>query len=144
MRGLFESALAKLPHREPFRFVTGLHALEPGENAVGWWEVTGEEAFFRGHFPDGPIVPGVLIAEALAQLAGLVGPQGGRGFEGGAQLASVDVKFVESATPPVRVEMRAKVERTVGRLSMYDVEAGLGAGGVVIAKGRVVLSAIAG
>jgi 3-hydroxyacyl-[acyl-carrier-protein] dehydratase len=60
-----------LPHRPPFLFVTGLQSVEPGQSASGSWQLTGEEAFFAGHFPGRPTLPGVLMVEALAQLGGV-------------------------------------------------------------------------
>jgi 3-hydroxyacyl-[acyl-carrier-protein] dehydratase len=60
-----------LPHRDPFLFVTELRSVEPGQSASGSWRLTGDEAFFAGHFPGRPTLPGVLMVEALAQLGGV-------------------------------------------------------------------------
>ena len=61
-----------LPHRYPFLLVDRVLELEPGKKAVGLKNVTMGEAHFQGHFPNQPIMPGVLIVEAMAQLGGIV------------------------------------------------------------------------
>ena len=66
-----------LPHRYPFLLVDRIEEMEPGKRAVGIKGVTANEPFFSGHFPGRPVMPGVLIVEALAQTAGiLVGEEG--------------------------------------------------------------------
>ncbi|MCQ3806273.1 MAG: 3-hydroxyacyl-ACP dehydratase FabZ [Acidimicrobiaceae bacterium] len=60
-----------LPHRPPFLFVDDVRAIVAGESAVGVWRLTGDEAFFSGHFPGRPTLPGVLICEAIAQVGAL-------------------------------------------------------------------------
>ncbi len=60
-----------LPHRPPFLLVDEVVAVEPGVRATGRWHLTGDEAFFQGHFPQRPTLPGVLMVESLAQLGGV-------------------------------------------------------------------------
>ena len=60
-----------LPHRPPFLFVDELVEVVPGRSAAGRWHLTGDEAFFAGHFPGRPTLPGVLMVEALAQVGAM-------------------------------------------------------------------------
>ena len=60
-----------LPHRYPFLLVDKVIELEPGKKVVAIKNVSANEPFFQGHFPEYPIMPGVLIVEALAQAAGI-------------------------------------------------------------------------
>ncbi len=60
-----------LPHRDPFLFVDEITALDPGVSASGTWTLTGDEAFFAGHFPGRPTLPGVLMCEAIAQMGAI-------------------------------------------------------------------------
>jgi 3-hydroxyacyl-[acyl-carrier-protein] dehydratase len=61
-----------LPHRYPFLLVDRIIEMESGKKATGIKNVTFNEGFFQGHFPEQPIMPGVLIIEAMAQVAGLL------------------------------------------------------------------------
>ena len=73
-----EQIMAVIPHRYPFLLIDRIVELEPGVRAVAIKQVTINEPFFQGHFPDYPIMPGVLIIEALAQtgaVAGMVLPE---------------------------------------------------------------------
>lgn len=62
-----------IPHRYPFLLIDKVIEVEPGKRAVGIKNVTANEPFFQGHFPGNPIMPGVLIVEALAQTACVAG-----------------------------------------------------------------------
>jgi acyl carrier protein len=128
--------LEKLPHREPFRFVSRLTSLRAGESAEGVWAVSGQEPFFAGHFPGKPLVPGVLIAEALAQLSGLAGsgsdvPQAGK-------LAHVDVRFDEAVAPPAEIVLKSRLTRSMPPLQQFEVSAEVA--GRVIARGTLALA----
>lgn len=61
-----------LPHRYPFLLIDRIIAYEPGRSARGIKNVTINEQFFQGHFPQRPIMPGVLIVEAMAQVGGII------------------------------------------------------------------------
>ena len=61
-----------LPHREPFLFVDKCEIIEVGIKGLGYRKFLPNEFFFKGHFPELPIVPGVILIEALAQTAGIV------------------------------------------------------------------------
>ena len=111
-----------LPHRQPFLFVTDLDSVEPGQSAAGSWQLTGEEAFFAGHFPGRPTLPGVLMVEALAQLGGvavLADPKyaGKLPLFGGIERA----RFRRQVVPGDRLDL----EVTLGRMS---ARAGKGSG----------------
>ncbi len=116
----------QLPHREPFLFVSAITSIEAGVSGEGVWQVSGSEAFFAGHFPGKPLVPGVLIAEALAQFSGLVGASvlaGAAGTLPGGKLAHVDIRFTGSVVPPARIILHSRLTRTLGALQQFEVSA---------------------
>tara|TARA_B100000886_G_scaffold116383_1_gene78278 strand:- start:1690 stop:2124 length:435 start_codon:yes stop_codon:yes gene_type:complete len=61
-----------IPHRDPFLFIDKCKILAPGEHGIAYKKFHNNEYFFEGHFPQNPIVPGVIIVEAMAQTAGVV------------------------------------------------------------------------
>lgn len=130
----------RLPHQPPFRFLSRVLEHEPGVSGVGVWGVTGSEEFFAGHFPGKPVVPGVLLAEALAQLAGIVAFAGDVEELRLAHLAQVNVKFLAPVVPPAEITLRARVVRALGALRVMDVRAE--SGGVEAASGQVTLAVV--
>jgi len=69
---ILQLAMKSLPHGPEFRFVDRMVSLTPGKEGVGEYHVRGDEYFLRGHLPGEPIMPGVLMTEAAAQVAGMV------------------------------------------------------------------------
>jgi 3-hydroxyacyl-[acyl-carrier-protein] dehydratase len=65
-------AMRSLPHGPEFRFVDRMISLTPGKTGVGEYHIRGDEYYLRGHLPGEPILPGVLLVEAAAQVAGMV------------------------------------------------------------------------
>ena len=136
MNGLID----RLPHRPPFRFVTELRCVDPSAfEAV--WSVSGDEDFFRGHFPGEPIVPGVLITEALAQTAGLhlLSREGG-GSHGG-MLVQSEVRFRKPVHPPAMISLRVTDDGSLGSLHRFEVRAFVRE--TLVADGTIVLAVIA-
>ena len=107
--------LRALPHRYPFLLVDRVVVLEPARRVVALKNVSYNEPFFQGHWPGRPIMPGVLIVEAMAQAAGiLVGHEAGPGRE--ALLASLDgVKLRRPVVPGDQLRLEADGVRAKGR-----------------------------
>ena len=107
-----------LPHRAPFLLVDRIEELEPGHRAVGRKAVTYNEPYFAGHFPQEPVMPGVLICEALAQVGAvailsLEENKGKLAFFGGINKARFRRKVAPGDVLSLEVEM-VKVKGPIG------------------------------
>jgi 3-hydroxyacyl-[acyl-carrier-protein] dehydratase len=105
-----------IPHRYPFLLVDRIEEVEPGVRAVGIKNVSQNEPFFEGHFPDYPIMPGVLIVEAMAQV-GAVGVMTLEEFRGKLALfAGIDgVRFRRQVLPGDTLRMEVELTRLKSR-----------------------------
>jgi 3-hydroxyacyl-[acyl-carrier-protein] dehydratase len=130
-----DPAALGLPHREPFIFIDTVLAVEPGHSAECRKTFPPEEPFFRGHFPGNPLVPGVILAEALAQTAGIAAGQPGMAFRLSAIKA---MKFLAPVRPAEEIRLRARKAASVGGLWQFEVSATVGEG--TVAEGLIVLA----
>jgi len=132
--------LDRLPHRPPFLFLSNVTALQAAESGRGLWSVDGSEAFLAGHFPDQPVVPGVLIVEALAQLSGLVAGRQKQADQnaGTGMLVHTDVRFKQAVVPPADITLESTLTRTIGALHQSDVFARVDER--IVARGMLTLS----
>jgi 3-hydroxyacyl-[acyl-carrier-protein] dehydratase len=144
-----EDLLSILPHRPPFVFVDRVTQLEPGKRLVAERVLRPEEPQFAGHFPGRPIMPGVLVTEALAQASGLLlglseqatgtaAPQRPPMF----YLAGNSMKYQHFALPGDRLELHVQTDGQFAGLYRFQVEAL--AGRNLIASGSLTLARVEG
>jgi 3-hydroxyacyl-[acyl-carrier-protein] dehydratase len=124
-----------LPHREPFIFVDAVLERTPGEAATCHKKFAASEPFFRGHFPGDPLVPGVILTEALAQTAGLAAGSEGRSFR---LTAIKGMKFLAAVRPEEEITLTARKIGNVAGLWQFEVQARVA--DRTVAEGMIVLS----
>ena len=117
---LYEDIVKILPHRYPFLFVDRITELELGKRVVGIKNVSINEPFFQGHFPGNPVMPGVLIIEAMAQVGGILARlsvPGALEKEGSVLFMAIDkVKFRRPVVPGDQVIFELVPLRTGSRV----------------------------
>jgi 3-hydroxyacyl-[acyl-carrier-protein] dehydratase len=129
-----------LPHRPPFVFVREVVDCDPGRcvQARTWFEP--DDSMFAGHFPGNPIVPGVIITEALAQAAGIAAASGYPQTEKPVFLLSAirTMKFLKAVGPGSKIDLRA--EKIAGTDALLQFQVSARVDGAIVAEGQLVLS----
>jgi 3-hydroxyacyl-[acyl-carrier-protein] dehydratase len=130
MLGDIEDIMAILPHRHPFLFVDRIIEFIDSKQIVTEKDLFSEDPVFAGHFPGNPIMPGVLVSEALAQTSGLLlglswKEKKSSWFENNHQLflAHVNVKFFTPAKPGETLRLEASLIKAYGKFYLFDVAA---------------------
>jgi 3-hydroxyacyl-[acyl-carrier-protein] dehydratase len=131
-----------IPHRAPFLWIDRVEELEPGIRCVAWLTIDAENPLFAGHFPGRPILPGVLIIEAVAQTAAVMMGAATPGVAmDSALLAAVNrFKFFKPATPGMTLRIETVKLAQAG--TMACIEGTVSAQGVKVASGE--LSVVSG
>jgi len=124
---IFE-VLKHLPQRYPILMVDRVKECEPGKRIIALKNVSANEPYFQGHFPGRPIMPGVLILEAMAQAAGLVvlsaGGAGGQHHENLYYYVGIDnARFKKPVLPGDQLELEVKLERLLRGIGKFSCEA---------------------
>ena len=111
----------RIKQRPPFQMIERVLELNPGESATGIKNVSVNEPYFMGHFPDAPIMPGVLIIESCAQLCSLVFDTDAANPDVIYVLLKVDnFKFVKPVIPGDRLTITVTKTKLIGPLAVFD------------------------
>lgn len=137
-----EEIQALLPHRYPFALVDRIIDYVPGEKAVGIKNVTFNEPQFQGHFPGRPIMPGVLIVEAMAQVGGIVLTQLPNVPDGLLMFAGIDkVRFRRPVVPGDQLVMTVEL-LSVKRMRFGKMKGQATVDGQLAAEGELMFSLV--
>ncbi|MFZ2196524.1 MAG: 3-hydroxyacyl-ACP dehydratase FabZ [Thermodesulfovibrionales bacterium] len=109
-----------LPHRYPFLLVDRIIDLQPGKSITGIKNVTFNEPFFQGHFPGQPIMPGVLIIEAMAQVAGIAAFSSGMEGKAVYFMSIEKAKFRRPVVPGDQLRIEIKVLQQRGNVWKFS------------------------
>ncbi len=129
-----EDPLSRLPHGISFQFVDRILEMIPGKRVVALKNVSVDDPNLQGHFPGNPLMPGVLLVEAMVQTAGLLLPEGSS-----AVLAQIkEARFRRPVVPGDQVRIEAEQGTGLGSLRRFTLQAGVD--GTPVAEAEIVLA----
>ena len=130
-----------IPQRDPFLMIDEVEEYQPGEYCICYKNVTGDEYFFKGHFPGNPIMPGVLITESLAQ-AGAVAILSLEENKGkNALFAGIDkMKFKKMVVPGDKLKLEVRIIKRKGPIGVGEAIATVD--GKIAAKGELTFALV--
>ena len=130
-----------IPQRDPFLMIDEVEDFVPGESAIAYKNVNIEEWYFKGHFPDNPIMPGVLIAESLAQTGAVAILSVDENKGKNALFGGIDkMRFKRQVVPGDRLKLEVKIVKRKGPIGVGEAIASVD--GRVAAKGELTFALI--
>lgn len=130
-----------IPQREPFLMIDEVESFEPGQSAVAYKNVNKEEYYFKGHFPGNPIMPGVLMVEALAQtgavaILSMEENKGKNALFGGIN----NMKFKKMVVPGDKLKLEVKIIKRKGPIGIGEAIATVN--DKIVAKGELTFAVV--
>ncbi len=130
-----------IPQREPFLMIDEVESYVPGESAIAYKNVDEKEFYFQGHFPENPIMPGVLIVESLAQtgavaILGMEENKGKNALFGGI----TNMKFKKMVVPGDKLKLEVKIIKKKGPIGIGEGIATVN--GKLVAKGELTFAVV--
>ena len=136
-----EGIIARLPHRFPFLLVDRVLSITAGKSIVALKNVSFNEAHFVGHFPQYPVMPGVLVVEAMAQAGGVLAWESAQAEERSVEILYLagleDVRFKQPVRPGDQLILKAELEKF--RRGFWRFNCVAEVGGNVVAEAKILM-----
>ncbi len=130
-----------IPQRDPFLMIDEVEEYVPGESAIAYKNVNEKEWYFKGHFPDNPIMPGVLITESLAQTGAVAILSMDENKGKNALFGGIDkMKFKRMVVPGDRLKLDVKIIKRKGPIGVGEAIATVD--GKIVAKGELTFALV--
>lgn len=130
-----------IPQRDPFLMIDEVEEYVPGESAIAYKNVNEQEWYFKGHFPDNPIMPGVLIVESLAQTGAVAILSMDENKGKNALFGGIDkMKFKRKVVPGDRLKLEVKIIKRKGPIGVGEAIATIDEN--IVAKGKLTFALV--